>query len=368
MTSTLKKIRGLRTTALVAAAATVLLVAAAPASAAKVRYGISPQTTLTSTDFTQINSLKTDIIRQGLSWPGVQPAAGNCTAQGDACNWSFPDSQVGASAANGLETMLGIFGSPGFVESSVNKPPLNNLGEWEQFITAAAQRYGPGGAYWSGPYQNAFGAGAPVKPVRVWQIWNEQSSNQFFEPKPDPKKYAKIFKPAAKAIHGVDKKSEVLTGGMFPDTGPKGIKIEPFLKTFLKDKKVRKELDGVSIHPYAKNAKELDKQTKGARKQMDKSGAKKTDIWVTEIGYASGGPKSQPVVKKNEKDQAKAITDAYKFLNKKDKKLGLAGIVYFTWQDVPEGIGFCRFCSFAGLLNTGGAQKPAFNAYKKVAK
>ena len=360
--------RGSRAVLLAVSAALLLLVSAAPASAAKVRYGLSPQTQLGTSDFQQMNELKTDILRFGLSWPGVQPAPGNCTAQGGACDWSFPDAQVGAAAANGIESMLGIFGSPDWVENSTAKPPLKNLGEWEAFVSAAAQRYGPGGAYWSGPYQAQFGAGAPVNPVRVWQIWNEQSSNQFFEPKPDPKKYAKILVPASNAIHAVDKKSEVLTGGMFPDTGPKGIKIEPFLKELYKQKKVKsKTIDGVSIHPYAKDPKQLNDQISGARKTMDRSGAKKSDIWITEIGYASGGPKSQPVVKKGEKGQAEAITDAYKFLNKKDKKFGLAGIVYFTWQDVGKGVS-CKFCSFAGLLNEGGQQKKAYKAYKKVAK
>jgi hypothetical protein len=350
------------------AAAGAMLVSAAPASA-KVEYGFSPQTTLGSSDYQLMNSLKTDLIRHGLSWPGVQPNAGTCTSAGGACNWSFPDSQVGAAASNGLETMLGIYGSAPFVNSDQNKPPVKDVKAWEQFVGAAAQRYGPGGTYWTGPYQAQFGAGAPVIPVKVWQLWNEQSSNQFFEPKPNVKKYAKILVPGSKAIQSADKKATVLLGGMFPDTGPKGIKIEKYLKDLYKQKKVKSgTFDGVAVHPYAKNGKQLDQQIKSVRKTMNKSGGKKDDIWVTEIGYASGGPKKQVVVKKGEKGQAKAITSAYKVLNKKDKKYDIKGIIYFTWQDAPRSTGVCKFCVFAGLLDEQGNQKKAFKAYKKAAK
>ena len=350
------------------AASLLLLAGASPASAKKIKYGISPQTNLTASDYQQMNALKNKIVRFGLSWPGVQPGAGTCTSAGGACNWSFPDSQVGATAAAGMESMLGIYGSPPFVESVGQKPPVKDIPAWEQFVGAAAERYGPGGTYWQGPYQAQFGAGAPVKPVRVWQIWNEPSSFQFFKPKPNVKKYAKILVPASNAIRDADRKATVLTGGMFPDTGPKGIKIQKYVKDLYKQKKVKKKtIDGVSVHPYAENAKELKRQLSTARKAM-KGAGKKDVIWVTEIGYASGGPKSQEVVKKGEKGQAKAIKSAYKVLDKGKKKYKIEGVVYFTWQDAARSTGGCKFCVFAGLLDEQGGQKKAYKTYKKVAK
>jgi hypothetical protein len=358
-----------RNAVIAAVTAVALLVAAAPASA-KVTYGLAPQVqTPSPSDFQQMQEVNTDMIRIGLSWPGVQDSAGDCNSLGGACNWSFPDSQIGANAAAGMDTMVGIFGSAPFVNNEQTKPPVNDIPAWEQFIKAAAERYGPGGTYWTGPYQAQFGPTAPVHPVDVWQIWNEQSSFQFFQPKPNVKKYAKILVPAADAIHGANNKATVLLGGMFPDTGPKGIKIEKYLADLYKEKKVKdKTFDGVSVHPYAEDGKELDKQLKLTRKAMDKNGGKKDEIWVTEIGYASDGPKSQPVVKKGEKGQAKAITDAYKTLNKKDKKYDIKGIIYFTWQDFPKSTGVCKFCVYAGLLDEQGNQKKAFKAYKKAVK
>jgi hypothetical protein len=359
----------IRRTLIALAATTALLGLAASSASAKVQYGIGPQTNLNQNDYDLMNSIGTDLIRNPLFWAGVQPGGGDCTAQGDACNWAFPDSQVGAAAANGIETMFDLYGSAPFVNSDQAKPPVNNVAAWKQFVGAAAQRYGPGGAYWNGPYQGQFGANAPVIPVRVWQIWNEQSSFQFFQPKPNVKKYAKILVPGSEAILAADKKADVLLGGMFTDTGPKGIPIDKFLKDLYKAKGVKdKTFDGVAVHPYAEDVKELDDQVSGVRKTMDKSGGKKDDLWITEIGYASDGPKSQEVVKKGEKGQAKAITDAYKYLNKKDKKFDIPGIIYFTWQDAAASTGVCQFCVFAGLLDQQGNQKKAFGAYKKVTK
>lgn len=352
---------------LAAAAALALMVAATPASAKKLKYGFVPQTSLSQSDYQQMDSLKTDLIRAGLTWPAVQPAAGDCTPQGGACDWSQYDQAVGAAASNGIGTMLTIYGSAGFV-GPFNEPPLKDLGAWSDFIEAAVQRYGPGGAFWSGPYQTLFGSGAPVIEVEDWLVWNEQSSFQFFKPKPNVKKYAKILIPASKALRAGGKRVNVLLGGMFPDTGPKGIRIEDFLEKLYKTKGIKDNtFDGVSVHPYAKDSKALGDQLGRARKAMNKSGGKKDSMWISEIGYSSDGPKGKPVVKKGEKGQAKAITDAYKFLKKKGKKYKLEGSIYFTWQDVPPGTS-CRFCSTAGLLDENGQPKKAFNAYKKATK
>lgn len=357
----------IRLSLLVALAALGVTAISASSASAKVQYGFAPQTPLGASDYTQMNELKTDVIRIGLSWPGIQPSAGTCTAQGNACNWNFPDSQVGANAAAGIETVATLFGSPAFVNDDVNKPPTNNIAAWEEFIRAAVGRYGPGGTYWNGPYQAVFGAGAPVKPIDTWLLWNEQSSFQFFKPKPNVKKYAQIAGPGSDAVRDVDEKAEVLTGGMFPDTGPKGIKIEDYVEDLYKQKGIdNKTFDAVSIHPYAEDGKELDQQVKSLRKTMDKKGDKKDEIWITEMGYASGGPKSQPVVKNGEKGQADAIEDAYKTIDKKDKKYDIAGVIYFTWQDASRSTGVCKFCAFAGLLDENGEQKKAYKAYKKA--
>jgi hypothetical protein len=344
----------------------VLALGAAPASA-KVEYGIAPQTKLGPSDYEMMRQSKLGMIRLGLGWGGIQGSPGNCTPQGGACDWSYPDAQIAAASANGFKVMLPIYGSAPFVNSEPKKPPTNDIAAWTQFVSAAAQRYGQDGAFWKGPYQQMVGPNAPIKPVRNWQIWNEQSSFQFFKPKPNPKKYAKILKPAGEAIHAVDRKAEVQLGGMFPDTGPKGIRIEKYLSKLYKVKGIKKSFDAAAVHPYAKNPKQLVGQVNRARKAMNKAGDKKAKVWITELGYSSGKKPNKPVVKKSAKKQAKALTSSFKALKKARGKLKLAGVVWFTWQDTDDPA-VCRFCTGAGLLDINGQLKPAYHAFLKVTR
>lgn len=359
-----------RAIAIGAAALAAMALTASPAAAAKIDYGMAPQASLSAADYGRMGQAKVDFLRLGFDW--TQDAAGDCTPLGGACDWGFKDSQIGAASAFGLDVLPIVFGSAPFVNSNPRKPPTNNLAAYQDFVQAAVQRYGPNGVFWTGPYQAMVGNPlAPVHPIREWQIWNEQSSNAFFEPKPSAKKYGKLLKAASSAIRGVDPGAEILTGGMFPDTGPKGIKIEKYLAELYRIKGIEKTFDTVSVHPYADDPKELISQLMRARRAMDKAGDKKADISISELGYSSGCPRCPknnvpPVAKKNEREQAKALTDAFKALKKASNKLNLVGITWFTWQDTNSKL-VCRFCQRAGLLDVQGKPKPAYNAFKKAA-
>lgn len=350
-----------------AATALTLGAYAAPASAAKVQYGIAPQTSLSQNDFDLMRQANVDTIRTLFAWQGIQAQAGDCTGTGGACAWGGIDVQVGAAASNGISTLAVIAGSAPFVSSNPSEAPTDKADRaaWADFAAAAVERYGPGGAYWNGPYQARFGAGAPVIPIDDWQLWNEQSSNQFFVPDPNAKLYGKMLKAASKRINAVHRGADIVLGGMFPDTGPKGIPIDKYLKQLYKVKKIEKTFDAVGVHPYSKKPKGIAGQMNRTRKAMDKAGDKKADIWVTELGYSSNGPNSAETGLKSEKKQAKALKQSFKLLEKGKRKYGLLGIVWFTWQDV-DSANVCRFCRSAGLIEANGGQKPAYNAFQKA--
>ena len=359
----------LRLALLAASACAVLILAAsaAPASAAKLEYGISPQTGLGQNDFDLMKQANVSMIRTLFAWQGIQAQAGDCTAEGGACNWAGIDAQVGAAAANGISSMAVLAGSAPFVSSNPSKPPIKGakLDAYADFTAAAVERYGAGGAYWNGPYQLQFGPTAPVVPIEDFQLWNEQGSNQFWVPDPDPKQYAKLLKAASPAMYAVNPGIDILLGGMFPDTGPKGIPIDKYLKDLYKVKKIEKTFDSVAVHPYSRDPKGIAGQMKRTRKAMDKGGDKRADMWVTELGYSSNGPNSAETGLKSKKDQAKALKEAFKILKKGKGKYNLLGIVWFTWQDVNTS-NVCKFCRSAGLLEPNGGQKPAYKEFQKA--
>jgi len=358
-------------TTMLAAAAAGLAILASTASAAKLDFGvISQDPQPDSQDYANMNQGGVDLRRLPMPWDSFQGSSGSCTPQGGACDWSGSDAAIGGAAAAGIETLPYFYNSARFVNSNPIKPPLKNLTAWAEWIRAAVQRYGPGGVYWEGgDYAAQFGAGAPEMPVRKWQIWNEETSNQFFIPNPNVKKYVKLLRPASQAIRGVDRKADILLGGVFGETGPKGMPLTKFFDQLYDIKKVEKLFDAVAIHPYSPKAKGVLKQVKAIRKAADKGGDKKADVWVTELGYASAGPKggrSGEVVKKGEKGQAKALKAAFKLLRRNAGRLELDGIVWYAWEDV-DNPGLCRWCQRAGLVDLNGNPKAAFSAYRQFA-
>ena len=70
-------------------------------------------------------------------------------------------------------------------------------------------RYGPEGTFWAEHPE------IPAKPIRAWQIWNEQNSPQYFGPGRPDQIYAKLVTEASRAIKVEDPNADVVLGGMF---------------------------------------------------------------------------------------------------------------------------------------------------------
>src|SRR4051794_12031985 len=130
--------------------------------------------------------------RLSFDWWGIE---GTPTA----FNWHKIDRWVGNLASQGVRTIPILFGAPAWaVAESVPSnhsgkrphltgadppatgnatayPPVKTpteVYEWQKFVTAAVQRYGPGGSYWSSDYLVAHPGARPL-PVNTWQVWNE---------------------------------------------------------------------------------------------------------------------------------------------------------------------------------------------------
>ncbi len=58
---------------------------------------------------------------------------------------------------------------------------------WSAFVAAAAERYGPGGSFW------AEHPTLPERPIRNWQIWNEENF-KYFVARPNPAEYGKLVR------------------------------------------------------------------------------------------------------------------------------------------------------------------------------
>ena len=359
--------RALRRIAAAAAIASICaLVGAtgAAASAPKSFFGVVPQTSLDASTLKRMGDANVGTLRIIITWSSIDKSA----AAGDE-DWSTVDPAVLEAARNGIDVLPFIFGTPDWVAKgldgqncSSSKCPLyapkskQARNAWANFVGAAVDRYGPGGEFWSQHPD------VPADPIRAWQIWNEQNSESFYAPKPDPKHYAKLLSAASNAIHSRDSGADVVLGGMAQLAGShKAIVGSEYLAKLYKVKGASKSFDGVAPHPYGKSINKVTGQVDLYRDVIKKAHDKKVGFWVTEIGAGSkSGGNSLNVGKKG---QAKLLKKIYKYFLKERKKLHVQQVDWYSWQDSQQSI--CAWCPSSGLLSTGGDPKPSLGTFVK---
>jgi hypothetical protein len=365
--------------------AVVLLasLAAAPNAGAvsKDFFGVIEQTPLKAQDVPLLRQAKPGSLRFIALWNNVQPTAGPCTTSGtynpgsgpghNNCNWDPIDNEIGTAAQAGVRARPFLFGSPDWLKSKrrakKNKPwvpPLyakSDRKAWTDFVKAAVNRYEKGGAFWK---EQGY---AKPTPVQVWQVWNEPSSPAYFSPKPDARKYAQLLKLTAKAIRQANNKADVAIAGVFgtPRRAGGGIDMPDWYRKIYRIKGAEKAFDIAAMHPYAKTMKGISAQIKTMRKLMKRARDGHTELWISEIGWASGGPKGHTLAG-TKKSQARRLRQAFQLLKRNARRWRLDAANWFSWQDAPQGQSSCASCPFAGLLDLNYSKKPAFNAFKKA--
>jgi len=353
------RVRQRRAPRLLAAAAAALTVAVtAPASAGAAPrefFGVSAVTP-SADDFARMGAARAGTYRLLLHWPTVQPSR---TRPYD---WSGPDFEIANAARHGLRPMVFVSGSPKFAGATRVTPPLGTKlarKEWRRFLATAVARYGPGGQLWK---QNP---SIRPRPVRAWQIWNEQNADHFFA-SPSPRRYAALLRLSSKAIRKADPKADIVIGGMFGyPNGDGSIYMKDYLKRLYRIRGIRSKFDGVALHPYAATPDLLRYQVVRARRIMNRNRDKGTPIWITEVGWSTDGPSGWPLVT-NRDGQAQRLRQTFKLLTRERHRWGVKRVIWFAWRDFEQEV--CRWCGGAGLLALNGNPKPALRAFKRFTK
>ena len=79
--------------------------------------------------------------------------------------------------------------------------------DWGSFLRALVRRYGPSGSFWQA------NPNTPYRPIREWQIWNEQNTSFFAHPV-SPSAYDRLLQLSSNALRGADPQAQVVIGGM----------------------------------------------------------------------------------------------------------------------------------------------------------
>jgi GH35 family endo-1,4-beta-xylanase len=340
------------------------LAATARAALPRDFVGITAEDVFAGSDSYQTSNLQRQravgftTIRQVFRWSEIEPTP-------TAYDFTATDRFVLNAARAGIRVFPLLFGEPTWASSRpvgntdrVTFPPINN-NYFARFASVVAARYGPGGSLWRA------NPTVVATPILAYQLWNEPNLPMYWGRAVNPAAYANMVRTATPAIRKVQPKAVIVSGGI-PDS-KLGMKPASFLKRFMKARGGT-AIDALGVHPYALKVATVLKLTQKMRRTLDRYKGKKIKLWVTELGWAAGGPFTQGRTVSNAR-QASAIASAYKSLAKHRRALKLNGIFYFAWRDLPPYPGRTDFWGLrTGLITLAGTDKPALPALTRTIK
>jgi hypothetical protein len=317
--------------------------------------GISPQGFPGADDYALMLEAGITSVRLPMNWAEIEPEARDRFAP----RWGFLDEQVEYTAENGMHPFMFVWGTPDWVSPRLGAEPVSTARQrraWLQFLHAAISRYGPRGSFWREHRD------LPRRPVRQWEIWNEENIVTFSK-EPDAERFARLIRISGNLIHREEPRSTVILGGLFgrPLQTPPNIQSGGFLAALYRVPGIKRYFDGVALHPYVADAGALEGEIENLREVMIFNGDAATPLYVTEMGWGSAGFESR--WERGPRGQARELDRSFAMLTGNRRRWHIGGVWWFSWIDQT---GSCQFCDSAGLLTSGREAKPSwyrFNAW-----
>jgi hypothetical protein len=354
---------------LLAALAALLL----PASAVALPrdfWGVVPVETAGEGQLETIARGGVETIRVPFNWGSVQPSRGALP------DWSSTDPAVEAADLAGVDLLPFLIGAPewaiaregvggGRAPVSLPVKTAAQRQAWREFLRLAVFRYGPGGSFWLENPQ------LPARPIRAWQIWNEENY-KYFAARPSPSQYGDLVEDSYSALRSADGGAKTVLGGLFgrPKGGNSTAKPKRayFAADFLErmyraTPGVRAKFAAVALHPYSYSYRRLPGEIEEVRDVMKREHDAGKALWITELGWSSGRPDAangHNGFEKGMAGQKRELLGAFKLLKANQRAWHLGRVYWFSLTDGP---GLCNFCDGSGLFGPGFVPKPAWSAY-----
>ena len=149
-----------------------------------------------------------------------------------------------------------------------------------------------------------------------------------------------------------------MLGGPFP-TPTGGIPMADFISRVYRGGG-RALFDVAAIHPYAATPDLSLAGVAELRRIMNGADDPDTPIWVTEVGWASGGAPSGLTV--GPQRQADYLRRTFELAADQRRRLGIAGVVWYSLNDTPGPLwpGHC------GLFGLNGNAKPSWGSFVEL--
>jgi hypothetical protein len=304
-------------------------------------------------------------IRVPVIWSTLRPT------RGSGYNWTGLDATVTVAARAGMTVLPFFYGTPHWLASKPTTLPIDNATErhaWQDYLTAAVERYGPGGQFWAERRQEAqvnYEPPLPYRPIHNWQIWNEANFFYFALPA-SPTRYAKLVKLSSEAIKAADPRAKVILTGLFAKptaTGVRGMPADRFLRTLYRVPGIKNSFDGIALHPYAVDTETLEEFVE-AFHEVTVENHDRVPLYITEMGWGSQNDFQKVAFEQGIQGQVHQLRGAYTYLLENRVRLDLKQVYWFSWKDNRQ-ITICNFCDSVGLFREGKGfrPKPAWSAF-----
>ena len=130
-------------------------------------------------------------------------------------------------------------------------------------------------------------------------------------------------------------------------------------------KGIRRYFDAVAIHPYSEDARGVQGELSRIRRVMRRRGDGRTPIWISELGWATGG--GSEFFSTTPAGQAKRLGAAFRFVVRNRSRYGVSRLIWFSWRDRvgPTTRGWEFYC---GLFRLNGQPKPAWATFRRFTR
>lgn len=357
-------LRRLPAVALIALTLLGAALVAAPTAGARLPggfVGISSEDVVGGSDFYRAQQLSRQhavgvrLIRMNFQWSSIETRKGHYS-------FGFYDHMVAAAANRGIRIMPVLYDPPRFRSKAPRRgakrgvyPPRSSAA-MGRFARALVRRYGSKGSLWKR-------RGVRKLPIRSWQVWNEPTLPVYWRPRPSARSYGRLLRTVSRYIRRSDRHAEVVTAGIPPSKLKSAIPYTRFIRGM---SRAGARFNTLAINAYARNNRELSRTVRAARRALRRSGRSRARLWITELGWASGGPRHRFNV--GAAKQASLIRSSFGWIKHHRKRYKLRGVVYFQWKDQAPYIGKDMWGLHTGLLNRDGVAKPALFAFAAAAK
>lgn len=268
-------------------------------------------------------------VRLFPEWNGFESPTGQM-------NWKNADTLLQSAKQNQLEINAILMGSPPGSKSA-HAFPIENLSQWQAFVTQVVDRY--------------------KADIHYWEVWNEGNGG-FNDGKHSTADYAKLASATYKATKKADPQAKV------------GLTVASFDAPYLRQAIISQaqqdsanHFDYLCVHPYeiADGVANLDGEipylwmAHYLREILKKEAPERADaeLWITEVGHRLENRAGHTIT---EKDAAKAVVKLYTMAIAQ----GIARTQWFEGRD-PEGEdqGF-------GLLERNGTPRQSYQALSRL--